>query len=814
MEAFLLFTAASISLDRQGNTVVDGGGFYTFNCAVIVPGENTFITNFASDCGGAFTVIYSTVHLKGSTNIRNNSGASGGAMYISDSTVHVDKITYLENNTAKSEGGAIYARESVVKFNGMDVFMKNSARQKGGAIYSCFTTLIFEGSSSFMNNSAEYGGGIYSESSNVSFVHHRSTSPSSTNCKICHAVSNRSSISPITFVYNTAVRGGAQYFDVNSNISLYQSVQVLFQFNYATEFGGAIYVADVLGSDQQLFPQQHLPFRSECFFHMLRKEQSLDLPLVFVNNTAGVRGSVLYGGLLDKCTFTSHRYTSALELFDMSTSQENDKMDHSISSDPTQLCFCNMSKVNCSVLSQPKNIYPGQWFEVSAVAIDQSGSAVPALIHTKLHSSNLSATITYETGENCTSRRYSATPADIFGEYFNTKHMNFVNQLELYPGNRSGNTIHLIINITFEKCPIGFEQSNFTGECICDHRIWQYTNTCNIDRQAILRNASRTFWLGISYTSGTPVGFIDHPYCPLDYCISETKYINLKNPDEQCDFNRAGLLCGKCKEGLSLVLGSSQCQQCSNNYLVLLVPFALAGVLLVIFLFLLHLTVTAGTLHGLIFYANIVEANHHIFLPQTSNNPASIFIAWLNLDLGVQTCFYNGMDAYAKAWLEFAFPLYIWVLMGFLVYVSHHSVTVTKLLGSTPVSALATLFLLSYAKILRTIISALSLTNLHYPHKNVLVWIHDANVSLTKYIPLALVALLFLLFLFLPYTLLLLLGQWLQQKSKFHLLFWVKNHKLKAILDTIQAKTSILDWAIAGGSLCFVYYLCLQHQWR
>ena len=104
---------------------------------------------------------------------------------------------------------------------------------------------------------------------------------------------------------------------------------------------------------------------------------------------------------------------------------------------------------------------------------------------------------------------------------------------------------------------------------------------------------------------------------------------------------------------------SSQCQQCSNNYLVLLVPFALAGVLLVIFLFLLYLTVTAGTLHGLIFYANIVEANHHIFLPQTSNNPASIFIAWLNLDLGVQTCFYNGMDAYAKAWLEFAFPLYI-----------------------------------------------------------------------------------------------------------------------------------------------------------
>ena len=57
-----------------------------------------------------------------------------------------------------------------------------------------------------------------------------------------------------------------------------------------------------------------------------------------------------------------------------------------------------------------------------------------------------------------------------------------------------------------------------------------------------------------------------------------------------------------------------------------------------------------------------------------------------------------------------------------------------------------------------------------YPHKNVMVWIHDANLSLAKYIPLALVALLFLLLLFIPYTLLPLLGQWLQTKSHLHLL--------------------------------------------
>ena len=225
----------------------------------------------------------------------------------------------------------------------------------------------------------------------------------------------------------------------------------------------------------------------------------------------------------------------------------------------------------------------------------------------------------------------------------------------------------------------------------------------------------------------------------------------------------------------------------TNNYLALLIPFALAGVLLVILLFLLQLTVDAGTIHGLIFYANIVTANHHIFIPQSANDPASIFIAWLNLDLGIQTCFYNGMDVYAKAWLELVFPVYIWMIVGCLIYISSRSITVTKLLGSRPVAVLATLFFLSYAKILRTIISALSLTVLHYPNKDVVVWIHDANVSLAKYVPLVLVALLFLLLLFIPYTLLLFLGQWLQRKSHHRLISWVINPKLKAILNTYHA---------------------------
>jgi len=365
----------------------------------------------------------------------------------------------------------------------------------------------------------------------------------------------------------------------------------------------------------------------------------------------------------------------------------------------------------------------------------------------------------------------------------------------LYPTTASGNPIPAVLNVTFKDCPIGFEQSTFTYECICDHRLQKFTNTCNIETQTLLRTGrlNGTFWVNASFNNETLDGYIHHSQCPLNYCTKQQRFINLNNPDEQCDFNHAGLLCGRCRENFSLILGSFRCEECSSEYLALLIPFALAGVALVILLFLLKLTVATGTLHGLIFYANIVAANHHIFFPPDPHILARIFIAWLNLDLGIETCFYNGMDAYSKSWLQIVFPLYIWGIVGFLIYISKRSRRVTQLLGTNPVAVLDTLFLFSYTKLLRTIITALSLTTLHYPQNDRIVWLYDASIPIPKLIPFFIAALIFLIFLFLPYTLLLLLGQWLWTKSDYKLIksCWAKYPRmklsLKAILDPYHA---------------------------
>ena len=171
--------------------------------------------------------------------------------------------------------------------------------------------------------------------------------------------------------------------------------------------------------------------------------------------------------------------------------------------------------------------------------------------------------------------------------------------------------------------------------------------------------------MNVSYINSSYQGLILYHSCPIIYCTNEAINITLDNLNIQCNHNHAGILCGGCTTNYSLLLGGSQCDVCSRHYLALFLPFALAGIALVIFLSYLRLTVATGFINSFILYANIVQANKITFFPSNKVSVFSVFIAWLNLDLGFQTCFIPGLDAYTQTWLQFAFPLYVWLLIGF-----------------------------------------------------------------------------------------------------------------------------------------------------
>ena len=67
---------------------------------------------------------------------------------------------------------------------------------------------------------------------------------------------------------------------------------------------------------------------------------------------------------------------------------------------------------------------------------------------------------------------------------------------------------------------------------------------------------------------------------------------------------------------------------------------------------------------------------------------------------------------------------YIWVLIGAFIVLSDRYTTVARLSGRNAVPVLATLFLLSYAKLLWFVVTALAYTTLEYPGGT----IHDCVV--------------------------------------------------------------------------------------
>ena len=287
--------------------------------------------------------------------------------------------------------------------------------------------------------------------------------------------------------------------------------------------------------------------------------------------------------------------------------------------------------------------------------------------------------------------------------------------------------ISATVEINIRPCPLGYHILDEKPNCECDEYLLRLGIKCDINKGGkVLR--PKGLWIGYQFST-----FVASKYCPFDYCVPAEHYISLSLPDEQCKYSRSGNMCGQCGRNLSLVFGSSNCIECSNLYLLLIIPFALAGVALVVLLLKCNLTVSVGHINGLIFYANIVHVNKALLFQneQPVYRILTTFIAWLNLDLGIETCFFEGMDTYSKVWLQFVFPVYLWVMVGLIVILAHYSSRAGRLIGSNSVSVLATLLLLSFAKLLRTIIAAVSFTFIEFEDDSpdVTVWLWDADVQ-------------------------------------------------------------------------------------
>ena len=767
-----------------------GGGVYVDESIVSFGDISSFTCNSAEYDGGggvyAWRVI--TVSFGNNCSFISNSAKYGGGVYVVGSTVSLGDNSSFNGNSALYYGGCVAAEESAIDMSSSD-FMNNLARY-GGCIFVDTCSLTLSGSNTFSGNTAMtsngnsgssniwgYGGVILALSTRLVFGG-------------SHVVTN-----------NSAGYGGAIYFTLDSKLYLLPSTSMSFETNFAQYRGGALFVEGNPFSYCILDDNAQLDLRDVCFIqmHEFQTIQTLTVrvwgrkidsesELQFQDNAANEAGNVLYGGSLASCgviTNVQGDYVTGNEAFNTWANVSSTLM----SSDPYRVCICVDNNPDCSQNVTIQEVYPGVTFVVPVVAFGQYDGAVPAVIHTYVSEGIALDDLqhTQQSGNSCTDLQYTVR---LSARNISMNKSSFA----LYadePCSILG--IPLEIPLEFKDCPPAFSLSS-KGTCECERRLHKYEVDCDINDQSILRKDS--IWVGFDQQSE---GLILHQHCPFDYCKPETDSVNftMNNTDLQCNSNRSGHLCGACQRRLSLAVGSSRCLPCSNKFLALLLPFVIAGFALVIFLFICKVTIAAGTISGLIFYANIVTVNQSIFFPSGETNILTVFIAWLNLDLGIESCFFDGMDAYSMTWLQHVFPIYIWLLVGLIAILCNVSTTAARILGSTnPIAVLATLFLLSYTKILRNIIVAFSFTTLEYPDDEIkVVWLYDGNIGYLdkndgRHIALFLASLLVFLFLFLPYTLFLLFGQCILPRldpSKLRCLSWANYLKMKSFLDAHHA---------------------------
>ena len=793
----LFIRAQNVTIKNSTTTHCRNSTFRIMHSLVKFEGISTFSNNNA-DLLQVMTIKNSTVLFYGDTIFENNRGTVIGTdhgkivlngrtriknnivnfrtIILVDTSIIFNGSTVICNHKTNGNGGAIYSIRGELTFIRTTSFINNTATE-GGALYSFNTAVVFKGNTSFHNNSATLaGGGTSSQYGSISFagITTFTANRAGRDGGALNAISTAVTFEGmLKFSSNSARTGGAMYFINAASLTLASHITLETSHNSATDYGGAIFHKDIVTPSQcdnviPSIPFIKLPY---CFLQL----NDLKNSIITINSyldSAGIDGSFLYGGLLDNCRLYHIPLNPLIEEY-MDQIKSNhiysllrvvslDEETHQIASEPYLLCFCYDEHYNyeCNITETYATIFRGQSINLNVKALGQRGSTVSTTV-VAITSENTRMRVgqnLQKVSRNCSSLIYTLYSR------------NDSASLTIYPDGPCHDTgnAYKVIHVTFLPCPEAFNLQD--DQCLCEERLQPYNTECIIGKEnIILKKNTVIFWMSILRDdNATYQGLILYPSCPPDYCKTSTLEISTDDLDIQCAMNRTGVLCGQCATNYSLLLGTSACGQCSNKYLSLLLPFAVAGIALVMYLSFFKLTVATGMINSLILYANFVQVNRRLFFLTDSVNVLTVFIAWLNLDLGFQTCFFDGLDAYIQTWLQYAFPLYVWLLIGFMIVTSRYSMTVSKLIGHNPVAVLATLILMSYTKILQVIIAVFSSVSLEYPHgKRVRVWLKDANVAYlhSKHLFLAVITLSVVIFFFLPYTVFLLFGTQLYRFS-------------------------------------------------
>ena len=735
--------------------------------------------------GGSITAFQSTVVLNGYSHFVNNRAPFGGAIYASYSEIRVHGKAVIENNTATENGGGVCLLGSklICQNNSVLQLERNHAYIKGGGMHLLYSSIEIHFSGiknianvavQFINNKARLGGGLHMDSSRLHIVRDEIV---------------------------TNFDDNAYYF-------------ITIEANTA-DYGGGIFISDSTNPTCASTSYKSFSPSSQCVllttnFGTTNVDYAIR-NIKFTKNYAISDGHEIYGGLFDRCT-VSQTDVLSVTIFEQTSHGIKDQpfgllylkiisnlndLKSNISSDAMKLCDCTNPVFNCTNQVVDHEVRKGELFTISVVAVNQVNMPIATYVRSYLTSEDSGlgeGQLIQKTRDECTNLSFTIfSPLE-------------VEQVIMYADGPCGDAplSQKVINVSFSpcKCPLGFQRvlTEMTScNCECDTFLKPYVTQCDPNTETLVRQGR--FIINTRSVNNSLTYFV-YPNCPLGYCkppneVVQVSLVTENGTDAQCVNGRTGILCGQCGPGFTLSFGSTNCLKCPKYWpgilAAIIIGTLLAGVALVVFLLILNLTVAAGTLNGIIFYANIVGADSTNFFRFQTPNYITVIIAWLNMEIGFDVCLYEGMDTYYKQLIHTAFPLYVVFIVVMCIFISERSSRFARLLGrKNPVATLATVILLSngnIAKLLRSAVDAFSFAVLEYPDGSTeTVWLPDPNIKYFqgKHITLLILTILAMLA-GVIFTILLFSWQWLLYYQDKKIFMWVRCQKLRLFLEPYHA---------------------------
>ena len=584
----------------------------------------------------------------------------------------------------------------------------------------------------------------------------------------------------VTFIKNTGVFGGAIYISSMSHIVLSLNSSTRFIQNVGRVSGGAIYSQDSSMRSARVINRCAFFFGYSDFVFCENRCVDFNKSGIFVefSGNEALNGSTLYGDSLENCPWAV-TLRETLEPRSPSVAQMN-ILEILADFYPDHFKFdtrpVGVSQVQTAPemlrISDLQDLYyaiPGQTLTLNISAYDGFRQRIVSVlsgyvVDTSFSTPGISVSATVRPGSSGFSAlsNENDTPT-------NVTILAVENQTIFAAFYSIDNGFRTQTNIVIEvgRCPGGFKYNTATRACECMEFLKERNIEC--DASILALEVPRDTWVGPVSSDGEL--FVES--CLL-YCNRERKAVRILNGtaeyDSQCTSgqNRGGVGCGSCRDGYSLALGSTKCFRCSNGFVVLLLLFAMSGILLVATIAYFRITITYGFLNGMLFYSNIVSLYNPLLTPSKPYSGRLIFTSFLTLNFGIESCFHDNFTALERVGWQLIFPLYLFILMLIIAFLARF-LKFKAIGGQNIIQAFSTLMLLVYVSVLQACIDLISVDT-YYTQSGapLLRWRTDPSIAYYSGVHgfLATIAILLLIFYIIPFPIILLFPSFLYRNSR------------------------------------------------